>query len=630
MNPMIGIIALLVGGLLFLLPGYSLIVALRPRWSFGFVETLCAAAGLSIAVVPLVLYATTLLGFRMTPWALALLLAIMALFCLSDWWRRFRQWRLQNDKHVDLIHLLLGFVFALTLLARLWTVRGIEFPLWTDSYHHTVIAQLIADEGMIPSSYRPYAPIDRFTYHFGFHTLAAWFHWLGGLPVPRSVVLVGQLVNALVVPTTYLFAYRLLHNRLAALLAALAVGLLSHMPAQFVNWGRYPQLSGQILMAALIPITMEALDPGDQPARRWLLAGIGAAGLYLVHMRVALFYGLFLGLWFLLKLFGAWQKRETKQAKQLVLGALVTAGIALVLVLPWLFRFFQGFGGVMAQEVTAGYQAERYGSYFRWRVQDLVEFGMPLGLLLLAICGAVLGITKKNRNVLLLVAWMLALFAAANTHLIGITPLFSNLVASISLYLPLATLVGYLAAWLAERADRFACRHTSWHRLLRPSATIALVLISLPGVPFTAGLFEPSARFVLPADLEAMEWIEQHVPQDALFHIGTHFWTPILAHGIDAGYWIPYLAHRETTIPVETYATDGTAEYMELVNRRARDLLDATTPEALWQVMRRYNVTHFYIGSRPTNISPEFFLQDPARFRPLYSANGAWIFETVD
>jgi hypothetical protein len=375
---------------------------------------------------------------------------------------------------------------------------------------------------------------------------------------------------------------------------------------------------------------MEALDSKERPARGWLLAGIGAAGLYLVHMRVALFYGLFVGLWFLLKLFGTWQRREAKQAKQLVIGALVTGGIALILVLPWLLRFFRGFGGVMAQEVTAGYEGERYGSYFRWRAEDLIEFGMPWGLLLLATSGAVLGIAKKNRSVCLLVVWMLTLFAAANTHLIGITPLFSNLVASISLYLPLATLIGYLVAWLAEWADRFAREHTSRHRLLRPSAAVALVLISLAGVPSTAGLFEPSARFVLPADLDAMEWIEQHVPQDALFHIGTHFWTPLLAHGIDAGYWIPYLAHRETTIPVETYATDGSAEYMELVNRRARDLLDATTPETLWQVMRRYNVTHFYLGSRPTNFSPEFFLEDPARFRPLYSANGVWIFETVD
>jgi hypothetical protein len=326
----------------------------------------------------------------------------------------------------------------------------------------------------------------------------------------------------------------------------------------------------------------------------------------------------------------AWQKGRTEQAKRLVLGALVTGGIALILVLPWLFRFFRGFGGVMAREMTVGYQAERYGSYFRWRAQDLVEFGMPFGLLFLATVGAILGIAKKNRNVALLVVWMVALFAAANTHLIGITPLFSNLVASVSLYLPLATLVGYLAAWLAERAARFARARPSLRHLFRRSAAIGLALIGMVSIPYTSTLFEPSARFVLPADLDAMEWIEQHVPQDALFNIGTHFWTPLLAHGIDAGYWIPYLAHRQTTIPVETYVTDGSSEYMELVNSRARDLLEAGTPEMVWQVMRQYNVTHLYLGRRPTDLSSEFFLEDPTRFRLLYSANGVWIFEAVD
>jgi hypothetical protein len=285
---------------------------------------------------------------------------------------------------------------------------------------------------------------------------------------------------------------------------------------------------------------------------------------------------------------------------------------------------------VVAQELAGGYQVERYASYFRWRVQDLVEFGMPLGLLLLAAAGAVLGILKRNRNVLLLVVWMLALFAAANTHRIGITPLFSNLVASIILYLPLASLVGYLVAHMAKWSAIIASGHPPLQRLLRWGTATGLVLVGLAGVPYTTKLIEPSASFVRPADLDAMEWIEQHVPQDVLFHIGTHFWTPLLAHGIDAGYWIPYLAHRETTIPVETYVTDGSTEFMELVNRRARDLLAASTPEMLWQVMRQYNVTHLYLGSRPTNLNPEFFLEDPARFRPLYSANGVWIFERVD
>lgn len=629
MNLMIGIIALVAGGVLLLLPGYALIIALRPRWGFDSVETLCAAAGLSIAVVPLILYATSLLGFKLAPWAVVLLLAAMAAVCLWDGQRRLGQWRRQGERSIDPIYLLLGIIFALTLLARLWTVQGIEFPLWTDSYHHTVVAQLIADRGTIPSSYTPYAPIDRFTYHFGFHTLAAWFHWLGGLPVPRSVVLVGQLVNALVVPTTYLFASRLCHSRLAGLVAALTVGLVSHMPAMYVNWGRYPQLTGQILMAALIPVSMEALDSTEQPARGWLLAGIAAAGLYLVHIRVFLFYVLFLGLWFLFKLLCAWRGRETPQIKRLVVGALVTGGSALILIMPWLLRFFRGFGGMVAQELAGGYQVERYDSYFRWRVQDLIEFGLPLGLLILATSGGFLGILRKNRNILLLTLWMLALFAAANTHLIGITPLFSNLVASISLYLPLSALVGYLVDQLVGAAIHFYGGRPLVLRLIHWGTATCLILIGLAGVPYTARLIKPSLSFVRPADLEAMEWIEQNIPQDALFHIGTHFWTPVVAHGLDAGYWMPFLAHRQTTIPVQLYSSDGSPQYRQFINSRARDLLEVETSEKLWEMMREYDITHVYLGARPANLRPEFFLDDPVHFEPLYSKDGVWVFETV-
>jgi len=89
------------------------------------------------------------------------------------------------------------------------------------------------------------------------------------------------------------------------------------------------------------------------------------------------------------------------------------------------------------------------------------------------------------------------------------------------------------------------------------------------------------------------------------------------------------LAQREVTVPLEPYASDGSPEYMAFVNRRARDLLEADTPEQLWQTMRNYDVTHVYLGNRPANRRADFFLDDPAHFRMLHSENGVWIFEAV-
>jgi hypothetical protein len=546
-----------------------------------------------------------------------------------DWLRRLTDWRRLGTWSLDPIYVSLGAVFGLTLFSRLWMVRGVDFPLWTDSYHHTVITQLIADLGVVPTSYEPYAPIERYTYHFGFHTLSAWYHWLSGDMVPRSVVLVGQIVNALVVPTSYLFAHRLCRSRMAGLVAAAILGLVSHMPAYYVNWGRYPQLSGLILLPVLLAVTMEALEPDENRPRLWVLTGIGVAGLFLIHIRVFLFYGMFVCLWLLWKLVEAWRRRGQAQIKRLFLGSAVIACVALVPIMPWILRFFEGFGLTIISELRDGYEVESHGTYFRWRTQDLVEFGMPTGLLVLAAAGGLLGIIRRNASVIVLMAWVLALFAAANTHLIGILPQFSSLVVSISLYLPGATLVGYLAGELAGIARKAGKGQRRTVHVLRWGVPLLFVLICFAGVRRTTGLLDLSSGFVRNADLDAMRWIETNTPENALFHISTHFWTPVVAHGLDAGYWIPLLANRQATLPVQTYASDGSPEYRELVNQRARRLHTSETPEQLWETMGEYDVTHVYIGKRPTGLKPEFFLGDASHFQVLYSRDGVWVFETV-
>ncbi len=620
---------LLVAGVLLLCPGYALITLLRPRWGFGFVETLCAATGLSLAVAPLVLYVATYVGAKLTPAVVALLLLAAAVVSLWDLLRRFSKWRRSESRKVDPIYLSLGAVFALTLLSRLWMVRGVQFPLWTDSYHHTVITQLIADLGTVPSSYEPYAPIERYTYHFGFHTLSAWFHWLSGNTVPRSVVLVGQFVNALAVPTLYLFAYKLCGNRVAGLVAASIPGLVSHMPAYFVNWGRYPQLTGQVLLPALLAITMEGLKPEESRPRLWVLGGIGAAGLFLVHMRVFLWYCVFVCLWLLWRLVDARRKKEHGKIKRLLGGGAVIGIVALLPLTPWILRFFGSFGGILAGELREGYDVERYGTYFRWRTQDLAEFGAPIGIWLLAGTGALVGVARRNAGILMLIVWALLVFVGANTHVVGILPMYSSLVASISLYLPTATLVGYLAGELAALVRRVGEWHRFPSRALEWCVAIGVVAVCMAGMHRTVELIDLSSGFVRDADLEAMRWIERNTPEDALFHISTHFWTPVVAHGLDAGYWIPLLAHREATVPLQTYASDASPEYRELVNRRARDLLAAETPERLSQTMAEYGVTHVYVGNRPTDLEPNFLLGDPSHFRVVYSEDGAWVFEAA-
>jgi len=493
-----------------------------------------------------------------------------------------------------------------------------------------MIAQLIADQGIVPNSYEPYVPVNNFTYHFGFHAITAWFHWLTSYPIPRSVVLVGQIINAFVVPTTYLFTWRLFRSRSAGLIAALIVGLFSHMPALFVNWGRYTQLSAQILLPVLMVLTIETFNLHIKRVNAWLLVGIVAAGLFLVHIRIYIFYVMFAGLFFLGKLIRGWRKSD--QIKRLLMAS-ITIGITMFIIdAPWIWRLYNGFGTKVIEEVANGYQAQKHASYLAFRFQDMFSNGMHPGWYLMAALGGIWGIIKKEPYVWLLLTWVMSLFMAANLHVIGITPLFSNTIVIICLYLPIATLASYfisqLIAQLRPQLTRYYPQTSPGLQLV---AIIMLVVIGSAGIKYITGLIAPQNSFVQSADLKAMQWIEYNVPQEnSIFYIDMHFWTPELVHGLDGGYWIPLLTQRQTTVPAEVYGSDGTATYIKFINERARALSLANhTPEQFWQAIIKYNITHVYIGSRRTNLQPEFFLTYPTHFETLYSQDGVWIFKVI-
>lgn len=612
----------------FLFPGYALLAAFRHFRQRDLVEVLCAAAGVSIAVVPLLLGAFTILGWPVTPAVAAAVMALLGIVTVADILRRSKGWRPRWSAETSPYHIGLALVFAMTLIARIWMVRGIEFPLWTDSYHHTLIADLIASQGAVPASYGPYAPVTEFTYHFSFHALAAWFHWLSGASVPRAVVVVGQVINALVVPTTYLFGWRLMKSRRAALVAALIVGLLSTMPTRFVNWGRYPQLAGQVLLPVLVVLTIDAFESRKVSLSKSFLVAAVAAGLFLVHNRMTLFYMAFAGLLFVL--YAVRERRRRDQVGRLFLSGVLMLVLALLIDAPWLMRFFSGFGASVAQQTVAGYRPETAGTYFTFTTDQLFHAGMHPVWLVLGGLSAAWGLVRRKAGVWLLVGWVLILLAAANLHLVGVPPFFSTLIVAIYLYLPVAVLVGHGADQLAGAIMRSESLPAGRARKVAAAGLAVLfVAAGLYGMVYTARVIEPDNGFVRPADLKAMAWIRGNTAEDARFYVANQFWTPMVAHGLDAGYWIPYLAGRQTMMPPEVYSNDGSAAYIASTNKLLRDLAGASTTQQVWQTMRENQLTHVYIGNRPTYLKSDFFDADGTHFRPVYTADGVWIYEAT-
>lgn len=165
--------------MLLLLPGLALVLLLRPFAEGDPLQALCLAPLVSLALFPVLLLWTGLLGGAWGGTAVLVLLGASSLVLL---WRLARTPLALPSRGSLLWAGALGGVFALALAVRLMVIRGVPYPSWIDSYHHTLITQKIMEGGRVPQNYLPYAPMEGFHYHFGFHTFCAFLGWLTGCP----------------------------------------------------------------------------------------------------------------------------------------------------------------------------------------------------------------------------------------------------------------------------------------------------------------------------------------------------------------------------------------------------------------------------------------------------------------
>lgn len=334
-------------------------------------ERLALAVGASVVVWPLVLLWSTLAGWRWSPATLGIGLTMAGVWLAAGTLRRARHGVGLRRQAVD------GrppdpspafaaraprlsrtapepaaavAILAIAMALRVWQARDLVAPAWVDGLHHTLVAQLIADTGAVPSGYRPYLAVDGFYYHFGFHALAAAVAWLADTPARWAVLWTGQALGAAAALTTYAAALRLVRRPAAALLAAAVPASLFWFPAYFVSWARYTQLAGLVALPVVWALVADAVRPPDAsdtgghagasgaPARRaqlgpLALAAAASAGLVLVHYRVSVFFGLGVAAAVAAGLVG-----RTSGARAPLGRLALVACAALALAAPWALR----------------------------------------------------------------------------------------------------------------------------------------------------------------------------------------------------------------------------------------------------------------------------------------------------
>lgn len=625
----VGILA--AGLFLFVLPGWALLVTLWPAGGrLPWPARLGLAIGLSLALYPVLFLWTDLIGLHLGPlyaW-LPASVGLAVILWQARRWRparagdRIRAWLRSEAFWPDLALLA---VAGLIFLVRFYAVRSLDVPMWGDSYQHTMIAQLLVDNGGLFDSWEPYAKLQTLTYHFGFHSDVAVFHWITGLPLPRATLWVGQILNGLAALALYPLALRLGGSRWAGVGAVLVAGLLSPMPMFYVNWGRYTQLAGQVILPVAVFLAWKALAGKNRDWRLIGLSWIALGGLALTHYRVLIFAVLFFPALLLLKV------RKGRLRALATRTPLLAAGAGF-LFLPWFVHIFSGrILNILASQLNTPALAPSAWTQGYNAIGDLFFYLPPLVWLALAV-GIGWGIWRRQKGVAILGLWWLLILLAANPQWLRLpgAGALSNFAVFIAAYIPAALLIGAAVGWLSQR---FPARGTP--------IMLALLAIGLAlwGARHRmADLNEQQHVLVTRPDVKAAAWIRDNTRESARFLVNSFFaYGGSVIVGSDGGWWLPQLAGRQTNVPPLNYGSEQgpRPDFREWVNELTTEIQakGIDHPEML-NILRQRGFTHVYIGQRqgrvnydgPHVMDPEQLLAS-SYFRPVYHQNRVWVFE---
>lgn len=592
---------------LFLIPGMAFVNLFRLGKSTNFLQKACLVLGISVSFYPVLFYWTkTLLpSLDLGPRKLALMLALLAVVGVLSAIRG-RKWTL----HICPSDWMAIGIFSFTLFLRLWMAVQYPYPAWSDSVHHTLLTQLTAQAGQLPSTLEPFGPIPLDMYHLGLYAISGSAQMLAQVlaqaPAHTALLWTAQFLNAFSVIGVFLVLDSLVSRR-AAIVGMAFVGLFSIQPAFYVNWGRFTQGSSQAVLLVGWWLVWRAVrawaEPGKKPglelAGLTLGAGIVNAAIFLLHFRVA---GYYLPLLFVTIVWELIRAYRGKQLMLTVLGITAVGFFSLLFVLPAVMDAMRAYLAANAAAAAVRGNAPADTSYYETSLQALFSAGVQPWLFGAAVLASILIVVRRNVVGIMVLLWVVLLWAEGNTYRLGPSALnFTNLSAIfIMLYMPLSLLAGIGV----EEAFRLVpAPNRRW--VEEAGAALLLIAGAIAGITRTDDV-EPFRYFVTRADVVAMDWINNNTPSDALFAINTHVWNKNSVHGTDGGYWIPYFTGRRTNTSVMIY-TLGTAEYEKEVSEFSQTVKQLETDPAVLPEICDRGVNYIYLGAN------QFF---PSRFQP--------------
>jgi hypothetical protein len=429
----------------------------------------------------------------------------------------------------------------------------------------------------------------------------------------------------------------------------------------YVNWGRYTQLAGQVILPAAIYFAWDILlaqsqDPASttlgnslkDKIRRWLpvssaslaLAWMAWGGLALTHYRVLIFAALFfVAFLFLYARRASW--------RDLFLKTFWMGAGAALFFLP---RFVEVFGGKIllifarqmstpAATVAASTSAQQYNS-----IGDLF-FYLPAWLWLLFPLAIAWGLWRREKSVALISLWWFLILLAANPQWLQLPGegALSNFAVFIAAYIPVSVLAGDLLG--QGISSKWKVGSGKWQaasgNILALTLLILVFGVSVWGARQRLGdLQVTTSALVTSSDVRAAEWLQKNTPLDARFLVNSFFaYGGSAIVGSDGGWWLPLLAQRQTTLPPLNYSFDQgpRPDYVHWINALTGEIQNkgVTHPDVL-TLLRERGVSHVYIGQRqgrvnyggPYVLEPGQLLASPD-FHLVYHQDRVWVFEII-
>ncbi len=589
-----------------LLPGYTVLAWLY-KSNLNWLRRVSLAAGLGVAIYSIIVLWLSLFGIKLGNAFVFILLSICIILIVYH----YRLWRIRSfiyklNSIYKLDALLVFLVLIIVIfLNRLLVIRPLPAPMWGDSYQHAVVTQLIIDNRGLFSSWRPYADYNTFTVHFGFSAVSAVLGWaLGSSDGTFVTMLSGQLMNGLAVLALYALADVLFPQRSPwiGIFAVLVGGLVLPMPAYYTNWGRYAQLSGQVVLPVALALITEGYQRNNMNSKQFLslalLVGICIGGATLHYYRMPFYIAAYIVSLILIEIKRA-VKTRTLVPKLLFLLLSVISGI--IIISPRYTNMFNSSllynsqlvvsfdYNLLVQSVIKDYEAWLYINTF-----------VPTSILIIFLISSILILVRKERSALILFLWIALLFILPALRLIRFFG--SNLVQSfatiIALYIPFSIIISWLVCILKDRLM------SALRIILFTGATVLFFLNQL------YILNSNNFALVTYPDIRAIEWLRDNTPPDSLFLVqGYTIYDGQSIVGSDAGWWLPLLSGRSNVIPPqyailnEQSIEDGYS--LKLINLiKTIEEKSINAPEAR-QMICEFGITHVFSGQRQGRVGAD-------------------------